>query len=441
MFAARHPDFMERLASLRRRRDSDLAKLAALSMRDQRDRARKLLRSPNLALVYAFDAIRRTRRLNGATPDDVQSLAAQCDPFSPSRERVQQVALRVGERRVRFVQNFGPLKRMHQCLVADVLAKIHPPRQDQFLFRGGMPKALAAIEAAFRDGCTHAVEIDVIDFYGSVRPNGLAEMLRPLPASTVEHVVWDRTIRRGPDDDIAVPSVWQGDDPSLGGLVGLSLGAATSPVVGERIIALLLDAAQPGTVVTYADNILVLGRGRDDVLARAEHLREVASRLEAGPPRLRIKNAAAFRDETDHVQFASQWGQAIRHRLNWLPDQRKQDQHRIADITTALTNDQIAEAERKVVQWRRSYPMWRTGDRWMVERLAELAAARFYQDARPEHLIAAQSAVVSAWVAGRGQTSLEELLPDGSTERHRVRRQQLYLDVRDRLEGLTVSSD
>lgn len=410
------------LSELRLYRDNELAKLAALRGPKQRDRIRKLLRCRRLALLYAYEAVRRVHRLQAATPASIRALADRCNPFSPSHEPVQRLSVRKGMRD-RFVQNFGPLKRMHQLLVADVLAKTHPPRPEQYLFNGGMPKALGAIEAAFRDGYTHAVEIDFVDFYGGVRLPGLAELLHPLPASVVENVVWDHTSRRGPSDDIAVPQ--SEGHPSLSGLVGLSLGAATSSVVGERIIGLLLDTAQPGEMVTYADNVLVLGRGAEDVEARAEHLREQASRLEAGPLRPRIGRVAGFRDRSGGVEFTKQWGQAIRHRLNWSPEGNKQAEHRIADITTRLTLEEIAEAERKVIQWRRSYPLWRTGDRWMNERLAELAAVRYYQAAQPEHLTAAQHAVIIAYLSVGSIADLRELVPEGSTRLHRARRMEL----------------
>ncbi len=436
-FATTYPEFVESIAELRRYRDREMAKLRMLQRSGQRDRIRLLLRSSRLALLYAYEAVRRVHLLHSATPDTLRELASQCNPFAASHEAVQRLVVGQGKC-TRGVQNFGPLKRMHQMLVADVVVAIHSPREDQYLFNGGMPKALAAIEAAFRDGCMFAVEVDMINFYGGVRTPGLAELLHPLPASVVEHVVWDYAVRRGPDDELATPCDGEAH-PSLTGLVGLSLGAATSPIVGERIIGNMLASAQLGRVVTYADNVLVLGRDREEVVARSQHLAEHASRLEAGPVRPRVGRIASFRDRTGGVEFAKQWGEAIRHRLNWSPNGDKQAEHRIADHAERMTLQQISEAERKVTQWRRSYPMWRTGDAWEVERLAELATARYYCNGQPEHLATARQALITACFA-RGQLrDPSEFAPDWPSREHQRRRELLICSTNAMLEQVLTA--
>jgi len=436
-FAAAYPEFIAKLGDLRHYRDREMAKLASLSGSAQRDRVRMILRSPRLALLYAYEAVRRVQQLHNATPATLNELAARCNPFAPTHEAVQRLIVGSGTR-TRAVQNFGPQKRMHQSLVADVVAAIHPPRGDQYLFNGGLPKALAAIEAAFREGYTHACEVDLINFYGGVRPAGLAELLHPLPASVVEHVVWDYAVRRGRDDDLAIPC--DEGSPSLTGLVGLSLGAATSPIVGERIIGVLLGSAQLDPVVNYADNVLVLGRDREEVVARTQHLRECAFRLEAGPVRPRIGRIASFRDQTGGVEFAKQWGQAIRHRVNWSPGADKQGEHRIADHAERMTLEQIEEAERKVTQWRRSYPMWRTGDAWEVERLAELAAARYYRAGQPEQFALARQALLTACFA-RGQLRDPfEFAPDWPGREHQRRREALISSTNAMLEQVLATA-
>lgn len=434
-FASSYPVFITALAELRHYRDREMTKLAGLDHSAKRDRARKLLGCPRLALLYAYEAVRRLQQLHGATPDTLRDLASRCNPFTRSHEAVQRLLIGSGSR-TRSVQNFGPLKRMHQLLVADVLAALHPPRRDQYLFNGGMPMALAAIEAAFRDGYTHAVEIDMIDFYGSVRMPGLADLLRPLPASVVENVVWDYAVRRGPDDEFVIPCD-AGVPTSLTGLVGLSLGAATSPIVGERIIGSLLASAGLGSVVAYADNVLVLGRDHEEVAARAQHLAEHALRLEAGPVRPRIGRAASFFDRSGGVEFGKQWGHAIRHRLNWMPHADKQAEHRVADHVDSMTLDEIAEAERKVTHWRRSYPMWRTGDAWELERLAELAAARYFRAAQPENLARARQALIMACVARGEWRDPSEFAPEWPGRIARERRETLVATTNALIEQIT----
>lgn len=431
-FHARHPEFIEQIKSLRKRRDRKLERLAAMPHRQQHGEVRRLLRLGSLHLLYAFEALKAKRLLRDATPDTVAALSATCDPFNRSTELIETLFVRKRQR-TRIVQDFGPQRRMQQLLVAALLRTLHPLRQDQFLFSGGMPMALRAVEAAFREGYTHAVEVDLIDFFGGVRLPGLADLLRPLPGAVTDHVVWDVSARRSLDDITTTSSMIH---PTASGLAGLSLGAATSPVVGEIIIRHLLDTAQMGQVVTFADNILVLGRGVEDVAMRAAHLREVASALDAGPLAPRIGEPIGFRDEGRYVAFASHRGRAIRHRLNWEPNERKQDEHRIADLHSMLSDAEIAEAERKVSHCRRAYPMWRTADQWEAQRLAELAAVRYYQDARPEHLTDARHKLVIAYLASRN-LDLLELLPEGTIERHRQRRMILFRETQQLLRSMT----
>ena len=79
--------------------------------------------------------------------------------------------------------------------------------------------------------------------------------------------------------------------------------------------------------------------------------------------------------------------------------------------------------------------MWRTADKWEAQRLAELAAVRYYQDARPEHLNDACRKVAIAFLTGNG-IQLLEILPEGSIEHHRERRMNLWRETQQLLEAM-----
>jgi hypothetical protein len=189
-FAEQHPNFISELKRLRAFRRTALSRLKNSTRRVQRDQVRQLLVSPDLHLFYAYEGVRKAGELATASPSSIRELAARCNPFSASAGGVGRREV-VKRGRPRIVDIYSPFKRMQQALVADLLRATHPPRSEQFLFNGGMPKALAAIEAAYRSGSYWAVQVDIIDFYRSVRLDGLADLLRPLPASVTEHVVWD----------------------------------------------------------------------------------------------------------------------------------------------------------------------------------------------------------------------------------------------------------
>jgi hypothetical protein len=312
-----------------------------------------------LAVIYAYNAVRKLRLLDQHTPASIRHLASQFDPFEPINEPFDRFRTQ-GRSNARLVCNFGPIRRMHQLFVADIIRALHPPRDPQFLFRGGMPSALSAVEAARTNGCTHAVEVDFVNFYGSVRNREfVAELLRPLPPAVTEHVVFMPEHCRETDGAGSSVSSHEGD-PSLNGPSGLALGAATSPIVGERIIGHLLATVQSGHLVNYADNLLVLGRGEEEVMARAEHLRGVIERSDVGPLRLRIGRAAPFGDDPfDTVEFTKQVAVIHPDGLSWEPNEQKKSEHRIADehpLRRRATHEELARAEGQLSIWRRSYP-------------------------------------------------------------------------------------
>ncbi|UZW55107.1 hypothetical protein NUH86_16800 [Sphingobium sp. JS3065] len=291
-----------------------------------------------------------------------------------------------------------------------------------------MPEALAAIEAAFRDGDIYAVELDISNFYGSIRYDRLAELLYPLPASVTANVIRDARMCH-----TAVYSVRSeplgGVPPSSSAPAGLPMGAATSPIIGEIIIGHLLANADIGKVVTYADNLLVLGSTEGETRSRAERLQEQAAQPEAGALEIRMRDVGCFLHPAG-VQFAKQVGTNIRHRLDWAPDATRQSTFQMADWEPSrpVTLVGIEEARRRLLQWQRAYPMWRTGDRWVQAQLAELACLRYYHDARPENRMEALQAVIIACLVG-ARDDVTDAIPEGSTALHLERRKALIPDA------------
>jgi hypothetical protein len=440
LFAFRHPGFVTQVAGLRRLRDRKLMALQHLSPHEKRSQVRSVLRDGRLAVLYAYEALRATNRLAHATPDTISALALRCVPFAPSQEPIRSRQI-VKYGRHRTVYDFGPVKRMQQLLVADLLRYLHPPRPEQSLFNGGMPDAFRSIEAAFRAGYTHALEIDFVGFYGSVRLVGLAAKLHPLPDAVVRHVIWDEASRCTSADQISLHGA--SGAPPLSDQVGLPLGAATSPIVGETIIGRLLASVVPRDgvkIVTYADNLLVLGRSVEEALAGSNHLRILAETLTIGSLRPSVEDDVRYFSEEQSginwmrigVTFASQIGQLQGQQLSWGPNERKQEQHRIGDSNEATLAD-IAQAERQVSRVRRAYPQWQDGDIWEASRLAELAAARFLRSAEPEHKTAACHALVIAHLATGQMFELYELSPDGTGSVQLERRRQLISEAQQML--------
>lgn len=392
-----------------------------------------------LRLLYTYKGLRGARRLRDRTPEDVQRIANRCNPFQPSREHVATKWIKGANDKVRPVANFGPLKRAQQMLVADLLRYTNPPLETQFLLRGGMPAAFRAVEGAYRAGFIFAAEVDFIDFYGSVRLDGLAQHLRPLPPSVVENVVWDRSVRYVADDDdvSSDPIAWA--YPSLNAQTGLALGSCSSPMAGERIIARLLPCDDTCRTVTYADNILVLGRTRDAVAACFDLMQGRAERVSGWALRLRMDGISDISHET--FQFLRHEGTRHDEGFSWAPDQRKLRQFLAGEEETSLTLDQIAATESKIAHWRRAYPNWPQGDIWETQQLAALAARRFYIDASPLHKTQAVNALVASYFASARLQSLMELAPSGVFPDNERRRSALIEAAERRLVVMAVHAD
>lgn len=407
-FRASYPNFVEKIREGERYRKHVLASLGASAPRERHSMVRQVLRDRRLHLVYAYHTIRRLGQLGTATPASINALAIGCNVFVPTRgERVVTRAVSKGSGH-RLVQDFGPRRRMHQALVADVLRQLHPLPESQTLFHGGMPMAQKAIATAYQQAeMTHGVEVDLVGFYASIEPDRLAEYLRPLPTSVVEYVVWDTPMRDDPSVHAVVGTM---PAPTSSPPAGLSLGSATSPIVGELIVNLLLASANEQDTITYADNLFIMGRSEHEVNARIDRIREGVASLEVGALELRVGYSEGH-DLSRAFEFLKQEGVAEDGRFIWRPGQAKRMQHQIGGSDYYLTDEVIAATERRVRHWRRSYPSWPEGDVAEAVHLAELAVWRFYRNGDPSNRTAAVHAVVVAWLAEGNARGLFEYIP------------------------------
>ena len=406
-FRSANPDFVARLVELRQYRAQQMLHLGATTGRQRHSGVRRLVRDRDLHLLYAYEAVRRCKMLHRATPASIAELATGFNAFCPvMNEAVTTRRVDKGSGR-RWVQEFGPRRRMQQALAADILRQIHPPLRTQTLFNGGMPTARDAVAAAYREGFTHGVELDFENFYGSVGHERLADLLRPLPTSIVDNVVWDFAMRDGSSPMVVVsPDA----DPTPSALTGLSLGASTSPIVGERIIAEVLAAAQCPETITYADNLFVMGRSREEVDERIHRIKESIASLNVGRLGLRVGHSIKY-DLTRSFEFMKQDGEATPDGIKWKPSASKVRQYMVSALEGSLTLAEIEAAERRVRHWRRAYPDWPDGDAYEAEYLAALAVRRFYEDRNASHRTSAVHAILIAVHAWEGLQFFWEFIP------------------------------
>lgn len=431
-------DTAREMKTLRKFRDREFARLAKLPGRDRHSLTRKLLRLQAIHRLYAYEGLRKAGERDSVTPARLATVAAQCNPLQPCAERSTSRYVGQGQRR-RLVTIFGPAKRARQMMVADLLRFLHPPLDQQFLFRGGMPAAFRAVEAAYADGFTWGTETDLVGFYPNVGLEGLAELLRPLPSSVVNHVVWDhRATGRDTVVDNAVPTSLLWAYPPLDDQRGLALGSACSPRVGERLVATLIAPTDDCRTVAYADNILVLGRSREAVVACVQTMRDRINSSGGWASRLRLREDGTKELAPRGFSFLHHDAVIDGDRFIWRPDHRKLDEFTAAhsdgdEGADYLSLEAIAAAERKIAHWRRAYPGWPEGALLEVSQLGALAARRFYMDATPLNRTAAATALVASYFAHRREQSFEELAPTGPNPKADQRRLLLIEDARTRL--------
>ena len=424
-FAHAHPEFMSSLTLLRREWQNRLHRLAGRNPRSQRHEVRRLLRSNHLAPLFAFEAIKKGNRLRRAAPATVQRLAEAFNPFAPVRgEHVEFREIARSGAYNRLVHDFGPIRRMHQYAVSNILLNLHPPPEEQKLFNGGMPMALSAIETAFSNGATHGCEIDFVNFYGSVQLEGLADFVRPLPNSVTQHVVWDMTFRQH-----VVTTMSSVPTPTPEQPQGLSLGSATSPIVGEIIIARLLAVAQLDGIVTYADNMFVYGQSEVEVLARIQRLRESIASAEFGcsglsfrtgdirllgvpfDPQSEEEEERYRRPSVEGIDFANHFGFNETGEWVWTPSHQKLADFQIGDLEY-VTLKAVNKAIVQVSNWRRYYKNWPDGDRHEAAHISKLKTKRYLLDRTPTNLSEAISAVCNAFLAWDCEEPLTEFVPE-----------------------------
>ena len=193
---------------------------------------------------------------------------------------------------------------------------------------------------------------------------------------------------------------------------GLYLGSATSPIVGEKLIARLLEAAQLPSVITYADNLLVPGRSEGEVVARIQALREVLD-----DPPLRCVSGLSVREGAIHdvanrnrplnigIEFSSHVsvfddGPDQASIVGWSPSRQRLDQIEIGD-REHVSVDQLDKAINKVSNWRRYYKDWPDGDLEESRRLAPLKVRKYLLKRTPQNRADAIAAVVDAFMISR----------------------------------------
>ena len=176
------------------------------------------------------------------------------------------------------------------------------------------------------------------------------------------------------------------------------------------LIARLLAAAQLPGIITYADNLCVLGRSDEEVGARTQALQEVLR----NPPFQCVSGLRLDEREIRNVDDPAQpsrYGIEFSHHesiarrgedgsveiCGWKPSASRLAGFQIA-AADFVTVEQINRAITRVSNWRRYYSRWPDGDLHEAEYLASLHARRFCLAQTAAHRASAISTVTDAYL-------------------------------------------
>jgi hypothetical protein len=369
-----NPDFVTHILSYKARRAEALRRIGSTVSRDKRRLLiRQFLSDSNFKLLYFFESAQAKGLLSQFLPAQMQHVADSLPANRHYFEAVYPVNLRSGEgMRRRTTYSFGPGKHALQRMVRDLLQELFPlPSERHFTVKGGVRAALQAVEGHVKLGFMFAIERDIAQFYPSVNVVELATLLRPLPFSVVMNVlaylpgfVWSGS-NHSPDavHDAPLP---------LGGL--LAQGSAASPIAAEILMADLLRGMPDNVrVVSYADNVLILGETLDSVTAANTALNMLVNEHSCGP--LRLKPSDDFRNiPLNGLTFLGNDGEWIEGTIEWRPKRAVLEAVMERIENTSSEPSEIDATIRWLRNWRRGYPRWHDGDSEVALYIAQLGA-------------------------------------------------------------------
>ncbi len=441
-----HTNFVADVLGHRARRDALLDRVARTANRDKRRLLiRQFLSDRLLKLLYLFESVQAKGLLLQFPPQRMQQVADELSAGRHYFEPAHPVNLRSGSGNTRrTTYSFGPGKHAVQRMVADLLKSMFPlPPGKHFTIKGGVRAALEAVEGHAKQKFIFAIERDIEQFYPSVNVVELAKLLKPLPFSVVMNVIAYAPGFVWSEQHSSADAVHNTPLP-LRGL--LAQGSAASPIAAEVLMADLLRGMPDNVrIMSYADNVLILGETSDSVEAANAVLEIRASAHPCGPLRLKASN-----DITDMtaqgIHFLGNQGEWNGKGFDWEPSHYALEQV-FSKIEQARNADEVFDTIRWLGNWRRGYPLWTNGD---------LETSRYRAQLGGRLAFLARTSLSGSYIEGRRLVedycravysrrgefpSLPELLPDFQDDFQIEGRRQVFIRAIERRLGISANND
>ncbi|WP_018242943.1 reverse transcriptase domain-containing protein [Rhizobium leguminosarum] len=445
-----HPDFVAEVFRHEGRKEAALRRIAQTSNRDkQRLLILRFLGDRNLKLLYLLKSVQAKRRLSTHPPETMRELAGRMTATYHFTEHVRMKTVQPApHKRRRTTYDFGPGKHALQSMVADVIRAMFPlPSGRHFTLNGGVKAALKAVNEHAQQGFVHGIERDIEHFYPSVNLEGLATLLRPLPGSVVRNVIGYMHGDTGSTDIHPAEAI---DDAPLPPRGLLAQGSAASPAAAEVLVANLLQGMPDDVcVMSYADNILILGENISSVEAADAFLVGRASDYEYGSLGLKQRKQCVITDPSG-INFVGHDGYWNGERIQWMPDIAATN-HILQAIELSTDEregalDRVRDAIQHLHHWRRGY-VWEDGNEETERYIAQLWAKLAFNAPRlsREYIRAMRS--VTAYCQRHHKRhgeypDIADLLPDFADPHERFGKRPTFIrDIEQRLGIFVVDEE
>lgn len=341
-------------------------------------------------------------------PTQVVALANQLNMLTPSAERVRLKPVAKQKGGVRIVCQFGLEQKARQRILRRVLMLLRAKLANcQFLLVGRPAALTRVVDEAVGRGHRFAAELDVTNQFGSFDEGAVTRFLPELPAKSVganlvpTRMNFDRRKLSSIPEDHTRRRIMPRQ--------GLPPGASTSPVVAEILMATVLmdlpwETLSHVTIVTYADNILVMGPTKASVDQTCECLSDAFSRSAVGYLRLESRGVKSLRSGVEFLGMKiTQAGERTSMTVPW----RKREA-----LVRRLRRDwrQYGCANRLAAQ-ARSYSAAEALDQAVSFAASIVTQALVSQDARAADLLALDRMARRSLLA-RGGLSLSAVMLD-----------------------------
>ena len=271
-------------AAVRRRAEHFLAGLKTIEKK--RGQNPRKVRAAVHSMLNSFDArfvcliLSFPKKASPFSHKEAAALAAETSPWTDCLEPVRFFLRAKMEGGSRPIWDFGPKRRLLQCLAREVLRAIWGPMKSEYAQRGrGRDAAITQIQklTEMKGGARWFLTADIENCFGSFNREALLKLI-PLPRSVTENCIF---VMNG--TTIISPMGLSVSASEKAVLSGLPQGSLASSYIASKLIEPVVEKLQGVVKLSYADDIIVGSRKQEEAEANKLLLGDLLRDHPAGP--------------------------------------------------------------------------------------------------------------------------------------------------------------